>query len=136
MRSVRVHLLPLLDPLEALEQHGFVSTWMMNYARTPKRNVGYSITDTWGTNEIYMRLDDAQDERLLMSGEGNADYSARTADRDCSLASSRQRLTGTACGGTDTDEDSIDTVIMEYFVKISLKARILELKRRNMKKLF
>ncbi|GJU07541.1 hypothetical protein Tco_1123971 [Tanacetum coccineum] len=99
----------------------------------PKRYVGYRITDTWdemGTNEIYVRLNDAQDERLLMSGqlnvlhkdrrahacttrlmetEGNADYSARTADRDCSLASSKPRLTGITYGGTDTDEDSTDT---------------------------
>ncbi|GJY95826.1 hypothetical protein Tco_0512187 [Tanacetum coccineum] len=47
--------------------------------RDPERYVGYKITDTWDemvedmqdTDEIYVRLDDAQDERSLTSSQLN-----------------------------------------------------------------
>ncbi|GJV19052.1 hypothetical protein Tco_1368072 [Tanacetum coccineum] len=44
------------------------------YEARPEREVGYGITDTWDdmdTDEICGRLDDAQDDRLLMSGQLN-----------------------------------------------------------------
>ncbi|GKD39838.1 hypothetical protein Tco_1260045, partial [Tanacetum coccineum] len=52
--------------------YGFVGTLYDEIRRDPKRYVGYGITwDDMDTNEIYMRLDDAHDERLLMSGQLN-----------------------------------------------------------------
>ncbi|GKD35523.1 hypothetical protein Tco_1251032 [Tanacetum coccineum] len=41
-------------------------------------------------------------------GESTEDYCIGTADGDCSLASSRPRSTGTACGDTKTDEYTAD----------------------------
>ncbi|GKC63645.1 hypothetical protein Tco_1096243 [Tanacetum coccineum] len=46
--------------------YGFVGTLDDDIRQDPERYVGYGDTD-----EIYMRLDDAQDERLLMSGQLN-----------------------------------------------------------------
>ncbi|GJQ93221.1 putative reverse transcriptase domain-containing protein [Tanacetum coccineum] len=53
--------------------YGFVGTLDDEIRRDPKRDVGYGIIDTWDemvedmqdTNEIYGRLDDAQDDRLM-----------------------------------------------------------------------
>nr|GEZ60979.1 hypothetical protein [Tanacetum cinerariifolium] len=57
------------------EDYGFVATLDDEIRRDPERDVGYGITDTWDeildTDEIYERLDDAQDDRLLMSGPLN-----------------------------------------------------------------
>ncbi|GKC16243.1 hypothetical protein Tco_1013025 [Tanacetum coccineum] len=52
--------------------YGFVGTLDDEIRRDPKRDVGYGIIDTWDemvedmqdTNEIYGRLDDAQDDRF------------------------------------------------------------------------
>ncbi|GJU13261.1 hypothetical protein Tco_1135657 [Tanacetum coccineum] len=78
------------------------------------------------TNEIYGRLDEAQDARAVLSGRLNLLQRDRrshaytsllirrdarlSSDKDCSLASSRPRSTGTACGDTETDEYIADTV--------------------------
>ncbi|GKC24575.1 putative reverse transcriptase domain-containing protein, partial [Tanacetum coccineum] len=54
--------------------YGFVATLDDEIRRDPERYVGYGVTDTWddmGTYEIYVRLDNAQDERLLMSDQLN-----------------------------------------------------------------
>nr|GEW89443.1 hypothetical protein [Tanacetum cinerariifolium] len=55
--------------------YGFVATLDDKIRCNPDRDVGYGITDTWDemleTDEIYGRLDDAQDDRLLMSGQLN-----------------------------------------------------------------
>ncbi|GJT21878.1 retrovirus-related pol polyprotein from transposon TNT 1-94 [Tanacetum coccineum] len=48
----------------------------------------------------------------------------------------RRRTDDASTSAALLDEDQPDLLIMEYFVKISKKARILELKRRNPKKLF
>ncbi|GJT47241.1 hypothetical protein Tco_0955956 [Tanacetum coccineum] len=77
------------------------------------------------TDKIYVRLDDAQDDRLLMSGQLNMLHRDRRAhtrttrlmetaarlspDRDQEVASSRPQETGTACGDIDTDKDTADT---------------------------
>ncbi|GKE33309.1 hypothetical protein Tco_1452631, partial [Tanacetum coccineum] len=77
------------------------------------------------TNEIYRRLDEAQDARSVLSDRLKLlqrdrhshayiallmEREARLSpDRDCCFASSRPRLTGTACGDTKTDEYTADT---------------------------
>ncbi|GKG43821.1 hypothetical protein Tco_0482914, partial [Tanacetum coccineum] len=81
------------------------------------------------TNEIYVSLGEAQDNRSLMSGRLNLlqrdrrahahiallmEREARlsrgsTAVRDCSLASSRPHSTSIACGDTETHEYTADT---------------------------
>ncbi|GKF95133.1 hypothetical protein Tco_0287868, partial [Tanacetum coccineum] len=97
---------------------------------TDDTELGQRLTDfvttvRQDTGEIYGRLDDAQDDRSLMSGRLNMLFRdrcahARTAllmerearlssDKDCSLASSKPRSTDTACGDTETDEYTADT---------------------------
>ncbi|GJU48535.1 hypothetical protein Tco_1218090 [Tanacetum coccineum] len=70
------------------------------------------------TDEIYGRLDEAQEARAVLSGqlnllgrdsESTEDYCIGTTSRDCSLASSRPRLTDTTYGDTETDEYTADT---------------------------
>ncbi|GKE87635.1 hypothetical protein Tco_1565110, partial [Tanacetum coccineum] len=51
--------------------YGFVGTLDAEIRCDPDREIGYGIIDFWDTNEIYERLDDAQDDRLLMSGQLN-----------------------------------------------------------------
>ncbi|GJT40512.1 putative reverse transcriptase domain-containing protein [Tanacetum coccineum] len=57
--------------------YGFVGTLDAEIRRDPDREIGYGITDVWvdpdeiDTDEIYGRLDDAQDDRSLMSGQLN-----------------------------------------------------------------
>ncbi|GJS92666.1 putative reverse transcriptase domain-containing protein [Tanacetum coccineum] len=95
--------------------------------RDPERYVGYGITDTWDEmdiDKIYVRLDDAQDERLLMSSQLNMlrrdgcayarsarlmETDARLSHGDCRVAGSKPHPTGIACGDTDTIEDTADT---------------------------
>ncbi|GJY19372.1 hypothetical protein Tco_0390863 [Tanacetum coccineum] len=71
-----------------------LSQWMADFITTLRQD----------TDEIYVRLDDAQDERLLMS-----DYSASTADGDCRVAGNRPHPIGTTCRDTDTIKDTADT---------------------------
>ncbi|GKA85793.1 hypothetical protein Tco_0807447 [Tanacetum coccineum] len=49
--------------------YGFVGTLDAEIRRGPDREIGYGITDD--TDDIYGRLDDAQDDRSLMSGQLN-----------------------------------------------------------------
>nr|GFA62661.1 hypothetical protein [Tanacetum cinerariifolium] len=48
--------------------YDFVATMDREIMRDPKREVGYRITDSQDTDEIYMRLDDEQTERQLLAG--------------------------------------------------------------------
>ncbi|GKF39038.1 hypothetical protein Tco_0119099, partial [Tanacetum coccineum] len=88
----------------------FVATLDDEIRQDPERYVGYGIIDTWDdmdTDKIYVRLDDVQDDKSLMSGRLNMLFRDRYGD--CSLASSRPRSTGTACGDTKIDKYTIDT---------------------------
>ncbi|GJV44601.1 hypothetical protein Tco_1429137 [Tanacetum coccineum] len=49
--------------------YGFVGTLDAKIRRDPDREIGYRITND--TDEIYGRLDDTQDDRLLMSSKLN-----------------------------------------------------------------
>ncbi|GJX57994.1 hypothetical protein Tco_0289384 [Tanacetum coccineum] len=51
--------------------YGFVGTLDAEIRRNPDREIGYEITNVWDTDEIYGRLDNAQDDRSLMSGQLN-----------------------------------------------------------------
>ncbi|GKC40551.1 hypothetical protein Tco_1052935, partial [Tanacetum coccineum] len=66
---------PIARPTRGFRaDYGFVGTLNDEIRRDPDREVGYGITDTWDemdTDEIYRRLDDAQDDRSLMSGQLN-----------------------------------------------------------------
>ncbi|GKE40983.1 hypothetical protein Tco_1464388, partial [Tanacetum coccineum] len=76
--------------------YGFVSTLDDEIRRYPEREAGYGITDTWDemdTDEIYERLDDAHDDRLLMSGELNMPRRDRRAHaRTARLMETEARL--------------------------------------------
>ncbi|GKB86815.1 hypothetical protein Tco_0959087, partial [Tanacetum coccineum] len=81
------------------------------------------------TDEIYRRLDEAHEARVVLSGRlklldrdrRSHAYTALLMEReakisyeawgheDCSLVSSKPRSTGTACGDTKTDEYTADT---------------------------
>ncbi|GKD05743.1 hypothetical protein Tco_1180717 [Tanacetum coccineum] len=115
-----------LDEIQREVGYGITDTWDemiegMPWASTTNEIVlGRRLTDFFttvrqDTDEIYRILDDAQDDRVLMSGQlkmlryGIAYYSVRSAGRDCSFASNRPRLTGTTYGGTEADEYTTDT---------------------------
>nr|GEV21127.1 putative reverse transcriptase domain-containing protein [Tanacetum cinerariifolium] len=51
--------------------YGFIAILDDEIRRDPERDVGYEITDIQYIDEIYGRLDDAQDDRVLMSGQLN-----------------------------------------------------------------
>ncbi|GJS88863.1 hypothetical protein Tco_0771499 [Tanacetum coccineum] len=54
--------------------YGFVATLDAEIRRDLDKEIGYGIIDTWDemdTDEIYGRLDDAHDDRSLMSGQLN-----------------------------------------------------------------
>ncbi|GJV72128.1 hypothetical protein Tco_1492123 [Tanacetum coccineum] len=73
--------------------YGFVATLDDEIRRDPERYVGYGITDTWDemdTDEIYVRLDDAQDDRSLMSGWLNMLYRDRCAHARTALLMERE----------------------------------------------
>ncbi|GKD01166.1 hypothetical protein Tco_1171440, partial [Tanacetum coccineum] len=85
----------------------FVATLDDEIRRDPKRYVGYGITDTWDdmvediqdTDEIYVRLDDAHDDRLLMSGRLNMLHRERRAHAHTALLIEREaRLSREAWG--------------------------------------
>ncbi|GJT87798.1 hypothetical protein Tco_1069515 [Tanacetum coccineum] len=115
--------------------YGITDTWdellvgMPGAPATDDIKSGQQLTDfvtmvRQDTDEIYRRLDNAQDDTSLMSGRFNMlfrdrgahartallmEREARLSYGDCSLASSRSRSTGTACGDTETDEYTADT---------------------------
>ncbi|GJX51945.1 hypothetical protein Tco_0280314 [Tanacetum coccineum] len=116
--------------------YGITDTWderlvgMPGAPMTDETELGRRLTDfattvRQDTDEIYGRLDDAQDDRSLMSGRLNMLFRdrrahARTAllmeredilspDRDCSFVSSRPRSIGTAYRDTETDEYTTNT---------------------------
>ncbi|GJZ71247.1 putative reverse transcriptase domain-containing protein, partial [Tanacetum coccineum] len=115
--------------------YGFVAILDDETRRDPKRYVGYGITDAWDdmdTDEIYVRMDDAHDDRSLMSGRLNMlfrdrrahartalliEIEARLSHEDCSLASSRLRSTGISCKDTKTCYYSADTVFERNGIK-------------------
>ncbi|GJS33943.1 putative reverse transcriptase domain-containing protein [Tanacetum coccineum] len=75
--------------------------------RDPKREVGYGITNTWDEMVKDIQGTPATTDVAGLS-VSTADYSASTADGDCRVVGNRPHLTGTACGDTDTDEDTAD----------------------------
>ncbi|GJV54762.1 hypothetical protein Tco_1455767 [Tanacetum coccineum] len=110
--------------------YGITNTWdemlmgMPGAPMTDDTELGRQMTNfvttfRQDTDEIYGKLDDAQDDRSLMSGRLNMLFrdrrvnshtallmkrEAKLSYRDCSLASSRPRSTGIACGDTKTDD--------------------------------
>ncbi|GJY73175.1 hypothetical protein Tco_0477606 [Tanacetum coccineum] len=59
--------------------YGFVATMDREIRRDPKRDVGYRITDSQDTDEIYTRLDDEQSQRQLLAGRLNMLFKDRRA---------------------------------------------------------
>nr|GFB41127.1 hypothetical protein [Tanacetum cinerariifolium] len=59
--------------------YGFVATIDREIMRDPEREVGYGITNSQDTEEIYMRLDDEQSERQLLAGRLNMLFRDRRA---------------------------------------------------------
>nr|GEV10541.1 reverse transcriptase domain-containing protein [Tanacetum cinerariifolium] len=62
---------PTARPTEGFRaDYGFVGNLDAEIRRDPNKEISYRITDD--TNEIYVRLDDAQDDRLLMIDQLNS----------------------------------------------------------------
>ncbi|GJU77864.1 hypothetical protein Tco_1274934 [Tanacetum coccineum] len=78
------------------EDYRFVATLDDEIRRDPERDVGYRITDTWDerldTNEIYGRLDDAQDDRSLMSDRLNMLFRDRRTHARTALLMEREAI--------------------------------------------
>ncbi|GJS93316.1 hypothetical protein Tco_0800284 [Tanacetum coccineum] len=62
---------PTARPTGGFTDYGFVGTLDAEIRCDPDGEIGYRITDVWDTNEIYGRVDDAHDDRLLMTGQLN-----------------------------------------------------------------
>ncbi|GJS18839.1 hypothetical protein Tco_0413311 [Tanacetum coccineum] len=85
--------------------YGFVGTLDAKIGRGLDREIGYGITDVWvdpdeiDIDEIYVRLDDAQDDRLLMSGQLNLLHKSRNGDdsHDTVTGVRRQALVAREC---------------------------------------
>ncbi|GJY91656.1 putative reverse transcriptase, RNA-dependent DNA polymerase, LTR copia-type gag-polypeptide [Tanacetum coccineum] len=115
--------------------YGFVGTLDDEIRRDPERErmTDFVMTVRQDTYEIYGRLDDAQDDRLLMSGQLNMLYRDRRAHARTALLMEREdrlsreasgwlmdasdtarsevralRTTCTTCGDTKTDEYTVD----------------------------
>ncbi|GJX87929.1 reverse transcriptase domain-containing protein [Tanacetum coccineum] len=112
--------------------YGITDTWdemlegVPGEAATKETELGWRMTNfiitiRQDTDEIYRRLDEAQEARAVLSAwlnllgrdrrsrKSTEDYCIGIADEDCSLASGRPCLTGIACGDTKTDEYTADT---------------------------
>ncbi|GJW28836.1 hypothetical protein Tco_0045711 [Tanacetum coccineum] len=59
--------------------YSFVATMDKEIRRDPEREVGYGITDSQDTDEIYTRLDDEQRQRQLLAGRLNMLFRDRRA---------------------------------------------------------
>ncbi|GJS65372.1 hypothetical protein Tco_0679936 [Tanacetum coccineum] len=59
--------------------YGFVATMDREIKRVLERDVGYRITNSQDTDEIYMRLDDEQSQRQLLAGRLNMLFRDRRA---------------------------------------------------------
>ncbi|GKB29276.1 hypothetical protein Tco_0868677 [Tanacetum coccineum] len=118
--------------------YGIIDTWddmvedrigtpaTTNVAGMSQRMTDFVTTVRQDIDEIYVRLDDAQDVRSLMSGRLNMLFRDRSAHAhtalhmereakrssttvgDCRVAGSRPHPTGIACGVTKTDEYTVD----------------------------
>ncbi|GKA01848.1 hypothetical protein Tco_0674513 [Tanacetum coccineum] len=72
-------LLPSASRREDRADYGFVATMDKEIRRDPERYVGYGITDSRDTDEIYMMLDDEQSQRQLLAGLVNILFRDRRA---------------------------------------------------------
>ncbi|GJW13454.1 hypothetical protein Tco_0017587 [Tanacetum coccineum] len=97
--------------------YGFVANLDTEIRRDQDREIGYGITDD--TYEIYGRLDDAQDNRSLMSGQLNLLHRDRRsyahtarlmkAEARASREACRPQMTSIAHKGTGFAEDIADS---------------------------
>nr|GEW21726.1 hypothetical protein [Tanacetum cinerariifolium] len=102
--------------------YGFVGTLDVEIRRDPDKEIDFVTTVRQDTDEFYVRLDDAQDDRLVMSGQLN--LLRRDRARTARLIESEARIsreawaqsmdasdttTGTARRGTDSAEDIADS---------------------------
>ncbi|GJW95442.1 putative reverse transcriptase domain-containing protein [Tanacetum coccineum] len=100
--------------------YGFVATVDREIRRDPERDVGYGIIDTWyemledmprapatDTDEIYMRLGEAQDERLLMGGRLNLLQRDRRAHAHTTLLMEREARLSREASGRSMDASDL-----------------------------
>ncbi|GKB99936.1 hypothetical protein Tco_0986073 [Tanacetum coccineum] len=108
----------------------FVGTLDDEIRQDPERYVGYGITDTWDemdTNDIYVRLDNAQDERLLMSGQLNMlrkdrcahAYTALLMEREARLSHEAWRWSMEASDTVRSDVLALRTTVIGQQAKIA-----------------
>ncbi|GJY05011.1 hypothetical protein Tco_0370951, partial [Tanacetum coccineum] len=95
----------------------FVATLDDEIRRDPERDVGHRIIDTWDEMLVGMPGAPVNDDtelgrRMTNLCEGTVDYIASTVDGDCRVAGSRPHPIGTACGDTNTIEDTTDIAML------------------------
>ncbi|GKD98849.1 hypothetical protein Tco_1382746, partial [Tanacetum coccineum] len=95
--------------------YGFVAILEDKIRRDPERDVGYGITDTWDemldTDEIYGRLDEAQDARAVLSGRLNLLQRDRRSYAYTTLLMEREAIISREAWGRSMD--AIDTAPSE-----------------------
>ncbi|GJV52911.1 hypothetical protein Tco_1448652 [Tanacetum coccineum] len=106
--------------------YGFVATLDREIRRDPERDVGYGITDTWGemveaihdTDKIYVRLDEAQEARAVLSGRLNLlgkdrrshAYTALLMEREARLSHEAWRRSMEASDTTRSKAQLVETL--------------------------
>nr|GEX58643.1 hypothetical protein [Tanacetum cinerariifolium] len=120
LRSRSVHLLLLLNLLEALEQimedpyEILEEIPTTDVAKLSQRMTDFVTTVRQDTDEIYKRLDDAHDDRLLMSGQLNSlRRDIRSHARTSRLIESKARA---SCEAWVQSMDASDTECSEMTV--------------------
>ncbi|GKF45981.1 hypothetical protein Tco_0135783, partial [Tanacetum coccineum] len=98
--------------------YGFFATLDREIRRDPERDVGYGIIDTWDemlegdTDEIYERLDEAQEARAVLSGRLNLlgrdkryhAYTALLMEREATLS---REVWGRSMDASDTTRSEV-----------------------------
>ncbi|GKG02341.1 hypothetical protein Tco_0309977, partial [Tanacetum coccineum] len=93
--------------------YGFVATMDREIRHNLERDIGYEITDTQDTYEIYMRLDDEQTERQLMAGRLNMLYRDMRAHARTTLLMEREaRMSREAWGRSIEASDLARSEVM------------------------
>ncbi|GKA95212.1 putative reverse transcriptase domain-containing protein [Tanacetum coccineum] len=87
--------------------YGFVATMDREIRRDPERDVGYGITDSQDTDELYTRLDDEQSGRQLLAGRLNMLFRDRRAQaRTARLMETEARIDYRDAGGRSQEAEA------------------------------
>ncbi|GJS55851.1 hypothetical protein Tco_0629213 [Tanacetum coccineum] len=105
--------------------YGFVATMDREIRHDPERDVGYGITDSQDTDEIYTRLDDEQSQRQLLAGRLNMLFRDRHVHAHIRfLMETKARMSREAWVGSMGASDLARVEVMSLRTTISQEAKV------------